>query len=403
MIETEPVFDEDTVDNLNVEITKVNTLCEKINADIVEVNIPPGMLSIINDLCEAICMVTNVQSAIVKQLNRKKVSRPQTASLNTMVSLGAIPKRVRQEYGPQLLPPPPVDNEGWIPATSGRQNRYARRQSVVSAVSAVSIDPPKDPKIEKFRDAVKEAEKSTLAFNLDMGTVPIMNRDSIAQKATLALTKMAAQVEKPGTSIPSEDVVAAIDDALSVTTGYEIYGTATKTYRHPTDKLSGAYCTVPVRYDFESKDARVRAEKIFRDKCNVNCAVPYPTMVRESIKQVINNVRREHPNNLVRVTIDTGKCCFNISRRPVSNDSPPGAAPDTGNGTSTGLGEAASTKKPRPWIVYGSKVIPEAAFDVDTKRVPTDFKINWPLPDCKKPPSNEEEGDMEVSLSPDAL
>jgi hypothetical protein len=30
----------------------------------------------------------------------------------------------------------------------------------------------------------------------------------------LALTKMAAQVEKPGSLIPSEDTVAAIDDAL---------------------------------------------------------------------------------------------------------------------------------------------------------------------------------------------
>jgi hypothetical protein len=313
-----------------------------------------------------------------------------------MVSLGAIPKRVRQEYGPQLLPPPPDDNEGWIPATSGRHHRNARRQSAVSAFSAVSIDPPKDPKVEKFREAVKE--KSTLAFNLDMGTVPIMNRDTIAQKATLALTKMAAQVEKPGTTIPSEDTVAAIDDALSVTTGYEIYGTATKTYRHPTDKLSGAFCTVPVRYDFETKDARVRAEKVFRDKCNVNCAVPYPTMVRETIKQVISNVRREHPNNLVRVTIDTGKCCFNISRRPVSEDQP-GAA--SGSGTGPGKSAATNKKAPRPWIVYGSKVIPEAAFDVDTKRIPTDFKINWPLPDLKSTPPNE--GDMEVTVDPPAL
>jgi hypothetical protein len=294
-----------------------------------------------------------------------------------MVNLGTIPKKVRQEYGPQLLPPPTVDNEGWIPATSGRNFRHARRASAISAVSVASADPPKDPKVEKFKDAIKEAERSTLAFNLDMGTVPIMNRDTIAQKATLALTKMAAQIEKPGSTIPSEDTVAAIDDALSVTTGYEIYGTATKTYRHPSDKLSGAFCTVPVRYDFESKDARVRAEKVLRDKCNVNCAVPYPPMVRETIKQVINHVREEHPSNLVRVTIDTGKCCFNISRRPVNNAD--------GNAD-------------------GSKAIPEVAFDVDTKRVPADFKISWPLANLKKNhTAGDDDGDMEVANTTEAL
>jgi hypothetical protein len=283
-------------------------------------------------------------------------------------------------------PPPPADSEGWIPATTGRANRQARR---LSAVSTVSNSPPVDPKVEKFRDAVKDAERSTLAFNLDMGTVPIMNRDTMAQRATLALTKMAAQVEKPGSLIPSEDTVAAIDDALSVTTGYEIYGTATKTYRHPTDKMSGAYCTVPVRYDFESKDARVRAEKIFRDKCNVNCATPYPIILRETIKQAIANVRDEHPNNLVRVTIDTGKCCFNISRRPVENDND---ATDAARG-----GRRSSNKRPvRPWTAYGSKVIPEAAFDVVSKRIPTDFKINWPLPDAKASKSDPP-ADMEVS------
>jgi hypothetical protein len=388
VIDSDPVFDEETVEHLNLEITKVNSLCDKVKEDIVEVNIPPGMLSIVTDLSDAISMVAKVQAAIVKKCNEKKVSKPPVAPQNSMVSLGAISKRVRQEYGPQLGPQllPPADSEGWIPATSGRANRQARRPSAASAVSMVSNNPPVDPKVEKFRDAVKDAERSTLAFNLDMGTVPIMNRDTMAQRATLALTKMAAQVEKPGSLIPSEDTVVAIDDALSVTTGYEIYGTATKTYRHPTDKLSGAYCTVPVRYDFESKDARVRAEKIFRDKCNVNCATPYPMILRETIKQVIANVRDEHPNNLVRVTIDTGKCCFNISRRPVEKDT-----------DATVSGRRGSNKRPvRPWIAYGSKAIPEAAFDVVSKRVPTDFKINWPLPDANKN-KGDLSGDMEVS------
>jgi hypothetical protein len=100
-------------------------------------------------------------------------------------------------------------------------------------------------------------------------------------------------------------------------------------------------------------------------------------MVRETIKQVINHVREEHPSNLVRVTIDTGKCCFNISRRPVNNAD--------GNAD-------------------GSKAIPEVAFDVDTKRVPADFKISWPLADLKKNhTAGDDDGDMEVANTTEAL
>jgi hypothetical protein len=109
-------------------------------------------------------------------------------------------------------------------------------------------------------------------------------------------------------------------------------------------------------------------------------------IVGETIKQEFANVREEHPNNLVRVTIDTGKCCFNISRRPVENDS-----------EATRGGRRGSIKRPvRPWIVYCSKAIPEAAFDVSSKRIPNDFKINWPLQDANKNIA-ETGGDIKVT------
>jgi hypothetical protein len=52
-----------------------------------------------------------------------------------------------------------------------------------------------DPEKKNFRDAVKAAESSTLVFNLNMGRVPIMNKETMKTKATLALTSMAASRE----------------------------------------------------------------------------------------------------------------------------------------------------------------------------------------------------------------
>jgi hypothetical protein len=218
----------------------------------------------------------------------------------------------------------------------------------------IAQGPRPDPKIEKFRDAVKSAENSTLLFNLDMGRVPIMNKETIAKNSTLAIAKMAANKEKPGSIIPSEDIVAGIDDILSVTTGFELYGTATKSYKHPASKDSGAFCTVPVRYDFADRETRFQAEKFLREKCDIQCTIPYHPTLRECIKQIISNIKTEYPGNQARVTIDTGKLCLNISRR-----------------------ENGSKNDPKPWIRCKSVPVPDEALDTEMKKIPQGFKINW--------------------------
>ena len=102
----------------------------------------------------------------------------------------------------------------------------------------------------RFKEAVKEAERSTLIFNLDMGKVPLMNQENISKKATLALTSMAAKKEGKSTSTPREEAVAAIDDILSITTGMDLFGKSTKSYTNSMDSNSGAFCTIPVKYSF---------------------------------------------------------------------------------------------------------------------------------------------------------
>jgi hypothetical protein len=50
-------------------------------------------------------------------------------------------------------------------------------------------------KLRKFGEAIRDAERSTLCFNLDIGNVPKLNKHTISEKASLALAKMAAAEE----------------------------------------------------------------------------------------------------------------------------------------------------------------------------------------------------------------
>ena len=313
------------------EYARAASLCDEINLNISA--IPEGSGSSITaallNIHEALKITNALQGKILTNVMlNNTMSQPAQPQMST---LGAISKRPR---GDNYSRPP----------TQLQVNRPQVRPPAQST-------PPVDPTVKKFRDAVKEAEKSTLVFNLTMGKVPIMNQQTISSKATTALTEMAATVEGKPNKIPSNESVAAIDDVLSVATGMSFYGKSTKTYRNPRDKVnSGAFCTIPVKYSFKDKDTRIRAEMVLRDTCKVNCSTPYPVILRETIRQVVNYVKSNFPDNMVRVNVDLPKLGLRVARKP--------AGPN------------------QQWKEYKKIIpLPSEAFDVSARKVPDNFNV----------------------------
>ena len=204
-----------------------------------------------------------------------------------------------------------------------------------------------EKKHRKFQEAIKEAERSTLCFNLDMGNTPIMNKVTISERASLALTKMATIVEGKGKSIPSPEIIESLDDVTSMVTNMELYGSKTQTYK---GKDSTGFCTVPVKYQFKDKEQKTYAEKTLRDLCKVKCSTPYPAIVRECIKQVVEHVRASHPSDYVRVNVVPKEFSLKVSRRPPGKDC--------------------------PWVEYPDLLrLPDQAIDVNARKVPTGLRM----------------------------
>jgi hypothetical protein len=86
-----------------------------------------------------------------------------------------------------------------------------------------------------------------------MGNVPIMNKKSMSEKASLALTRMAAAVEGKNRVVPSPDKIESLDDITSMVTNMELYGSSTKQYK---GKDSSGFCTVPVKYQFKDREQK---------------------------------------------------------------------------------------------------------------------------------------------------
>ena len=113
------------------------------------------------------------------------------------VSLGALPKArnlLSSNHNPQARWKP-SSNLPTLSLSSSQPPPQSLRQTLPSARFP--------PEIQNFRDAIKEAEKSTLIFNLDMGRVPLINQTTIGVKAMTALTSMAAMAEGRLPSNPS--------------------------------------------------------------------------------------------------------------------------------------------------------------------------------------------------------
>jgi hypothetical protein len=277
--------DDEVIAKLESKMSKVSTMCGKMLTTVQQLDIEDPLRAVIADLIETVRLSNEVQEEVHQRYRRKKVSEEREKS-----STGPYGSFWDQADFP--VPAPPANSVkynrkkpsgGLVSMTSDERGKPGGKQ--LSQTKPAETEDEK--KLRKFGEAIRDAKRSTLCFNLDMGNVPIMNKHTISEKASLALAKMAAAAENR--NFPSPDKIEALDDITSMVTNMELYGSSTKQY---TGKDSTGFCTVPVRYQFKDRDQKTFAEKTLRDICKVKCSTPYPAIVRECINRSLTMLER---------------------------------------------------------------------------------------------------------------
>ncbi len=174
--------------------------------------------------------------------------------------------------------------------------------SVRNATATQVTDPRK-----KFRDTIKECERSILVHGLDMGKTPTINPSAMNSLATKALLKKASEVDPSadGTGIPSEDYATVIQDVLSTASSVNFFGKRTKLAINKDTKLPEDYYTIPVEYKFPDKETRQAAEESLKLMCKVKMTTAYPANVRECIKQAYDYGKEQFKDSFIIVNLDT--------------------------------------------------------------------------------------------------
>jgi len=349
------------VDECAHDISVLSMTVTKIELDVSKLE-SPELKEILGGLAFAVRSLAKIQEKFLRQaaVEPEPVSQTPASFAEVAARSAWTPAQTNTQTGPQNRPP--------AQKTAGHPLARARLDSNPSKKrknddSAASDDPPliriendtdeADRKYYRFKDVIRDCEKSTLIFNLNLGRYPIMDPKTMSNRAALALSAMAAAVENSQTSHPSEEARETIDDVIGIVKEVEFYGKQTKTYRNSRDPKSGAYCTLPMRYDFSDRDTRVRAEQILRDRCNVNCSTPYPLIVRECMKGAANALRAAFPGAVPRVNVDAYNFCLKLAYRPVG-------------------------AKQFIWLDQ-SVPLPALALEVDLRKIPEDFRFDVAL------------------------
>jgi hypothetical protein len=171
---------------------------------------------------------------------------------------------------------------------------------------SVSKPPPSAEALreKRLRQAITKAEKSTVIFNSDLGSVPVMNRDTLARKVTLLLHDRAkSEGEYRNNPKAAEE---AVDDFLSCAS-LEFLGKGTKPFfnkKDPKDERNSKFCTVPIKLTWKSKSERIRGEQSIRKVCNSKCSVPYPKKIRILIDEVLKTGQSAKPGCYIRVRVN---------------------------------------------------------------------------------------------------
>ena len=207
--------------------------------------------------------------------------------------------------------PPPT------PATPVLSSKVPKTFNFNSKPAPRTQPPPEDTLANKVKKVLREAERRTTIYDLDLGPTPTLNKETISRKVTVALHEKG----KAGShDWALQDAADMIDDALSCSQ-LEFLGSGTRKFynkMNAADKRNGKWCTVPVRMDFKNKETRIQVENTLRSICKVNCSTPYPRALRAMIKDTIQKGKQLKDGCYIRTKVDIDNLTLSASARTPS-------------------------------------------------------------------------------------
>jgi hypothetical protein len=280
----EDPFPEDTVfanmEKTEAQLKEAKTFVDQVKSDVDKITDPGPVKAALEGIVKWMALTTSIQentASVMLDEFAKRSNKKTSAS-----------SQVRSEGSGQV--------GGERKAGKGKQG-------------GTDSEPEQDPRKKKFVQAVKEAEKATLVFNMDMGTVAVMNPNTMNRKFALALKAKAAEVDGNANGEPKEDTVTQLDDTLSMVKNMDFFGKTTKQAK------GKEFFTIPVKLAYKDKDTRIAAEQNLRKLCKVSCTTPYHSTLRDVMKKTMMDAKARYKDSYIQTRLDLENMTLKVSYR----------------------------------------------------------------------------------------
>jgi hypothetical protein len=302
-------------------------MLEQVSNDILDAtSSDPVLIAIVTRLCTGITCQNNVLTAILTTSNSNENSSgglgkkgPPTAPKppNSRDNRdGSTVKQVSKVYDNSsrstLKQAPLGGSNGPWNEVKGKKNKKAG-SNMDSENYTTGSKTPNDgtdeiviQSTDAFTAAVREAERSVVIYNLDLGQSPLLNPTTISSKVTAALISAAAgNLNKENTN-PMATAGEMVNDLLSQVKGMVLFGKGTRPCKDPKNsENNGKFYTVPVKLSFNNKQVAKSVNDILRQQYKVSTFIPYHKTLKKAMTLAHEKVSKAHPGMQVLISLDS--------------------------------------------------------------------------------------------------
>jgi hypothetical protein len=260
------------------QLKEAKTVIDQVKSEVEKIPDPGPLKAVLDGLLKWMALTTSIQE------NSASVMLDEFAKASKKVS-----------------PPPQASAAGGQVKGGGQPGKGKQGESDVVS--------EQDVRKKKFVQAVREAEKATLVFNLDMGTVAVMNTNTMNRKFSMALKAKAAVVDGNMNGEPKADTVTQLDDTLSMVKNMDYFGKTTKQAK------GKEFFSIPVKLTYKDKETRMTAEQNLRKLCKVSCTTPYHSTLRDVMRKTMEEAKAKYDNSFVQTRVDVENMTLRVSYR----------------------------------------------------------------------------------------
>ncbi len=187
---------------------------------------------------------------------------------------------------------------------NGKDSRNFRNDSEMldkfPSVAATAVD--------TFDTAVREAERSVVIFNLNLGQSPLLNPATISSKVTGALIQAAAKNADCRHGNASAIAGEMVNDLLSQVKSMDLFGKSTRLCKDPKNpSLDGTFYTIPVKISFSNKQVAKQVNEILQKQYKVSTSIPYHKTLEKAMTMAHDKVSQANPGKQVLISLEASK------------------------------------------------------------------------------------------------